>query len=208
MALQNRVLPTSEIIAHPGRGSFMGNRGILHGPDKTLGKARWRHKAWIICALSFKGRHSEVMPANRYTRLFFLDEAVALAAGHRPCAECRRADFNDFKAHWAAATQMPHSRAADVDQTLHQERVDRKTRKQKTSKQGLDDLPGGAFIGLPGDDRCYLVLADRLYAYGPSGYLSPVERPKGIVVDVLTPVSTLEVLKRGYLPHFHESAKR
>ncbi|MGB8623555.1 MAG: hypothetical protein WCD16_12105, partial [Paracoccaceae bacterium] len=104
MPLQNRVLPTGEIVVHPARADFMGNRGILHGGNRQLGTARWRHKTWITCLLSFKGRKRVPMTPGRYTELFFLDEAVALAAGHRPCAECRRADFLRYRDAWQAAT--------------------------------------------------------------------------------------------------------
>src|SRR5688500_15168681 len=98
MPLQNRVTPFGEIEAAPARGLFMGNRGILHDANQQLGRARWRHKSWVTCLLSFKDRRREVMAPRRYTELFFCDEAVALAAGHRPCAECRREDYERFRA--------------------------------------------------------------------------------------------------------------
>ena len=97
MPLQNRMTPLGDIIAHSGRGSFMGNRGILHAPDQRLGKARWRHPHWVTCVLVYKDWHREVMQPNNYTELFFLDEATALAAGHRPCALCRRKDYDAFQ---------------------------------------------------------------------------------------------------------------
>lgn len=208
MTLQNRVLPTAEIAAISARGTFMGNRGILHRPDKTLGKSRWRHKAWIICVLNFRDRHSDVMPDNRYTRLFFLDEAVALAAGHRPCAECRRADYIRFMTHWSEATQMPECRATDVDHKLHQERVNVPSRTQITSRIPLDDVPDGAFIKLIGDDTCYLVFEGGLYPYAQDRYAAPIERSSMIDVEVLTPLSTLKTLRNGYQPHVHESAHK
>jgi hypothetical protein len=105
--LQNRVTPTGEIVAHPGRGLLMGNRGCLHGPDRRLHAARWRSKAWICCVLEWKGVRRDPMPPGRWTALFFLDEATALAAGHRPCAYCRRADFAAFAEAWRAAHGLP-----------------------------------------------------------------------------------------------------
>jgi hypothetical protein len=200
VALQNRVTPDAEIIAHPARGCLMGNRGILHRQDRTLGTARWRHKAWISCVLEFKGRHSDVMPTNRYTRLFFLDEAVALAAGHRPCAECRHADYQNFKALWQSATGVSRRRATDMDRQLHQERVDPRTRCQITHMRSLDEVPDGAFIRLTDNEPAYLVWADALHPYAYSAYAPPIRRPRGIQALVLTPASVLLALKSGYRP--------
>jgi len=98
VALQNRVTPFGDIVATPARGAWMGNRGVLHGSDRTLSRRRWTTRAWITCRLEFKDRHRRVMTPGRYTELFFLDEATALAAGHRPCGECRRHDFDRFRA--------------------------------------------------------------------------------------------------------------
>ena len=117
--LQNRVLPTGEIVAIPARGTMTGNRGILHRPDKTLGRARWTHKAWICCVIDFRGRRRDVMGGRSWTELFFLDEAVAFAAGHRPCAYCRRPAYTAFKAAWDGAPK-----ATEMDRVLHLERLD------------------------------------------------------------------------------------
>lgn len=138
---QNRVAPTGEIVAAPYRGTFMGNRGILHDGAGRLGSARWRHRHWVCCLLRFRGRHRQVMAPNRYTELFFLDEAVALAAGHRPCAECRRADFNAFRAAFG-----PDLSAPEIDAALHRARVDRGTRRQIRHEAPLGRLPDGGFI--------------------------------------------------------------
>ena len=126
MPLQNRVTPEGEIIATPHRGLMMGNRGgAFHLPDRTLGARRWATRQWIACVLEFKGRHrAAMMQPNRYTELFFLDEATALAAGHRPCFECRRRDAERFAALWAETRGWPApARAPEMDVGLHAERV-------------------------------------------------------------------------------------
>jgi len=205
MPLQNRVIPTGEIVAHPARGTYMGNRGILHTANQTLSHARWRHKAWIICLLKFKGRHSEVMPLNRYTRLFFLDEAVALSAGHRPCAECRRQVYNSFKSKWLKSQGVAACRASDMDNKLHGERIDQKLKTQRTTTSPIERLPSGVFIRLSEHQPAYLVQDDALYAFKGTHYGGPVRRPKSGPVSVLTPPSTVEVLRAGYLPDLHPS---
>src|SRR6266542_4514974 len=124
MPLQNRVLPTQEIVADPGRGLLMGNRGALHGPDRRLGTTRWRTNAWICCVLDWKGVRRDPMPPGRWTALFFFDEAVALAAGHRPCAYCRRRDFLLYARAWATGRGLDERpRAPAMDAQLHLERV-------------------------------------------------------------------------------------
>src|SRR5689334_8030658 len=132
MPLQNRVLPTQEIVADPGRGLLMGNRGSLHSPDRRLGTTRWRSKAWICCVLDWKGIRRDPMPPGRWTALFFFDEAVALAAGHRPCHYCRRRDFLLYAGAWARGRDLAERpRAAELDVVLHSERVESRTRRQR-----------------------------------------------------------------------------
>jgi len=209
MPLQNRVTPTGDIIADPARGLFMGNRGILHDDDGRLGRARWRHSHWIVCVLAFKGRRRSVMQPRRYTELFFLDEAVALAAGHRPCAECRRDRFRAFVACWAKGTGHAGAvpGATGLDALLHVTRVDPRLRGQLTWRTGLAGLPDGTFIRLNnGDDRPRLVLRDALFGWTPSGYRDAVARPDGSMVTVLTPRPTVAALAGGYLPALHPSA--
>ncbi len=147
MPLENRVTPSGEIVAAPWRGSLMGNRGILHDGRRRLGTARWRHKAWIACVLAFRGRQRTVMAPGRYTELFFWDEAAALAAGHRPCWECRRADARRFRAAWQAAG-LPGATAAEMDRLLHAARVTR-NRRQVTHEAELAGLPDGVFLTRP-----------------------------------------------------------
>lgn len=201
MALQNRVTPTGEIIADPARGLFMGNRGILHDEARELGKARWRHRNWITCLLDFRGRRRAVMSPGRYTELFFLDEAVALAAGHRPCAECRRGRYRAFIAAWTAAQGGPAPGAQKLDAILHAARIDPATRRQQTFTADLSTLPDGTFIWLEG--AAMLVLGDRLLPWMPGGYGKAVARPKGGLVSVLTPGPTVAALAGGYQPELH-----
>jgi hypothetical protein len=201
MRLQNRVLPTGDIVAHPARGLFMGNRGILHDDHQTLGPARWRHYNWIICMLAFKGRKRSLMAPGGYTELFFLDEAVAFAAGHRPCAECRRAAYNAFTSAWARAFG-DRPGAKDIDRTLHAARVTR-TRQQVRHTAPCASLPDGAFI--LHNDQPHLVLGRCLHPWTPAAYMAPVPRPE-TAVAVLTPRPLIEVLGQGYAPTLHPSA--
>jgi hypothetical protein len=201
MTRQNRVLPTGEIVADPARGLFMGNRGILHDAEGRLGTARWRHPHWVCCVLSFKGRRRAVMAPGRYTELFFLDEAVALAAGHRPCFECRRADYRRFLAAWESATGTA-LRGPALDRALHPARVTR-SRAQVRHAAPMEGLPDGTFVladGIP-----HLVLGDSLRPFAPSGYGPPRPRPGG-TAEVLTPAPTVAALAAGYRAVLHDSA--
>lgn len=192
MPLQNRVQPTGDILAVPTRGRFMGNRGILHDANQTLGTARWRHKAWVCCVLSFKSRHRTVMQPHNYTELFFLDEAVAFAAGHRPCAECRRADYNRFR---DALGLTPPITAFDA--TLHAARAVPRRHAQQRYSADIAQMPEGAFI-LDDAGVAHVVLADRLVRYTPAGYGKPQARPESGAVTVLTPRPLITALQAGY----------
>lgn len=196
MTLQNRVTPGGEIIADPARGTLMGNRGILHDEQQRLGAARWRHPHWIFCRLAFKGRRREVMAPGRYTELFFLDEATALAAGHRPCWECRRDDFRRFQAAWRRALGHDASAAA-IDRTLHKARVEPRSRRQIRFEAPLDELPDGAFVLLPDAASPLLVEGEWLHPWHPGGYGRPRARRSGRVT-VLTPAPVIAVLRVGY----------
>ena len=211
MPLQNRVTPEGEIIATPHRGLLMGNRGgAFHMPDQSIGSRRWATRQWIACVLEFKGRHRQVMQPNRYTELFFLDEATALAAGHRPCFECRRADADRFAELWTKVHGGDdRARAPAMDETLHAERVDR-DRKKVTFLARRANIPSGAFVRYAQDGaqaRAYLVVGDQLLAWEPSGYTALV-LPTSIAeqVEVLTPASIVAVLSAGYRPMLHPSA--
>ena len=206
MPLQNRVTPWGEIIADPARGLFMGNRGILHDDARRLGKARWRHSNWITCLLEFKGRRRDVMRPRRYTELFFLDEAVALAAGHRPCAECRRERYHAFLAAWTAGAghDGPPPTAPELDAALHAARIDPGTRRQRTFRTELAGLPDGVFIRL--EDVPLLVFGDRLLPWPPGGYGDAIARPSGGPVCVLTRWPAVAAITAGYRPELHPSA--
>jgi hypothetical protein len=214
MPLQNRVKPDGEIVALPNRGLFMGNRGILHDTEQRLLGARWRHPHWIICVLAFKGWHRQVMQPNNYTELFFLDEATALAAGHRPCALCRRADYLAFQDGLKHALRHAERLSAHaLDQMLHAARIEAGTRRQRRFEAGLDDLPDGTMIvrrdgasdDQPGD--IWLVHGRHLLRWRPGGYDRALQRETGIVVQVLTPRPAMLALQQGYQPILHSSAR-
>ena len=207
MPLQNRVLPTQEIVAETGRGLLMGNRGSIHHPDRTLGTTRWRSKAWICCVLDWKGIRRDPMPPGRWTALFFFDEAVALAAGHRPCHYCRRRDFLSYAGAWAAARSLPERpRAAEMDAVLHHQRVESRTRRQRTTTQVFSELPDGAMVRFDGAPA--LVLGGRVLPWAWEGYGLPL-RPRALeLVETLTPPANLLVLQGGFAPLLHPSAGR
>lgn len=198
--LQNRVAPDGGIRAHPARGTLMGNRGgRLHRTDKTLGARRWASKAWIACVLEFKDRHRSVM-GESYTELFFLDEATALAAGHRPCFECRRKDALAFAEAWARAKDLAERpRAAEMDAVLHQERLGERERIR------LGDMPDGAMVRADIGDA--LIWSGALFPWKFEGY----GRPRPLDPDeralALTPASVCAVLSSGYRPSVHPSAR-
>ena len=194
MPLQNRVQPTGEILAHPSRGTFMGNRGVLHDAD-GLTHRRWRHKAWVCCLLAFKGRRRPLMADNRYTELFFHDEAVALAAGHRPCGECRRADYLAFLS--AAGHSGP---IAGFDTRLHAARALPRQFQQRRHQAPGASLPDGAFVLL--DTGAALIWQDAIHGFSPQGYAPPRPKPQG-TVTVLTPEPALDALANGYRPRVH-----
>ena len=206
MPLQNRVTSEGEIIAVEARGRMMGNRGgPLHGADQTLRRRRWASKQWICCWVEFNGRHRQVMAPNRYTELFFLDEATALAAGHRPCFECRRQDFLWFASLWGAMIgKSGRAMVGEMDSALHAERVDRNGAKV-IYRADFGGLPSGTFVRL--ESQPHLVLSSWLLPWSPSGYGTPTRRPDAGSVEVLTPRSMVAVLAAGYCPTLlHETA--
>jgi hypothetical protein len=188
--LQNRVTPTGE---------------ILHRADRTLGASRWRSKMWICCVLQWRGVRRDVMPPGRWTALFFLDEATALAAGHRPCGYCRRAAYASFAEAWRRAdglAQRPH--AGEMDTRLHAERIDSRTRRQLTRPALAGQLPDGAMIRH--DGTCGLLAGGRFLPWSFDGYLTPVELPTATEVELLTPPVTVAAITAGYRPLLHPSA--
>ena len=206
MPLQNGVTPTGEIVAAAARGSFMGNRGILHDDRRRLGRSRWKHKAWIICLLCFRGRKRVPMSPHRYTELFFLDEAVAIAAGHRPCYECRRRAYRAWCAAWQAGHGEPAlPRAGEMDVRLHAQRVDRRTRRQRVWTAPAADLPDGTYLLVA--EHPHLLWRGSLLPWSQGGYSTAERRPSGMEATVLTPPAAVAALRGGYRPIVHASAE-
>jgi len=192
MPLQNRVTPFSGIEVHPARGLFTGNRGILHNEQQQLVSTKWRHNAWIVCELEYKGWRRQLMQPGRWTELFFLDEATAFAAGHRPCAFCRRTAYKQFLA-LSGLTSAPL-----LDQALHAQR----TRQQSLVELGT--LPAHALFAI--GETAYLNLGKYVLRWSHSGYGAPETIPAETQVVPLTPKLTQQVLAAGYPPRLHPTA--
>jgi hypothetical protein len=193
MPLQNRVDPFGNLFRSPARGTFMGNRGgALHNEEREIVR-NYKTRRWITCVLEFRGRHREIMSPRRYTELFFLDEAVAFAAGHRPCAECRRERFKAFKSAWPRAMTTD-----EMDIELHT------ARRGPRMKKPLDRLPDGAFVEM--DGGAWLVWKRALLKWSPDGYSAKVTLRPGRAVTVLTPRPIIDCFRRGYRPEVHPSA--
>lgn len=205
MPLQNRVDPFGDLFASPARGLFMGNRGgRFHREDRTLGRRRHATRAWICCRLEFNDRRRDIW-GRGYTELFFLDEVTALAAGHRPCFECRRRDAQAFADRWARAEERRRPpRAAEMDAVLHRERLD--GRAKRRYRMLFDELPDGAMVAR--DGAVWAVRGAALLRWSPSGYDARRPRPQGEVADLLTPLAVVGVLAAGYAPQWHPSADR
>ena len=206
MARRNRVTPLGELVATPARGLVYGNRGCLHDDAGRI-RRRYNGKRWIACRLRFKDWHrTPLLQPGKFTELFFLDEATAFAAGHRPCALCRREDYNRFLAAWQ--TLHPGATGADaVDAELHDERVDPQTRGQRHHDAALADLPDGAFV--LHDHVPHLVAGDRLLRWSPTGYSPGTPRAADGTMRVITPPSLVAVLRGGWqsaVPVLHPSA--
>ena len=202
MPLQNRVTPLGDIIATPHRGMFTGNRGIIHDPrTKTLTR-RWASRAWLTCVCEFRGRRRQVMGGRSWTELFFLDEATALAAGHRPCFFCRRDDANRFRAAWEEGNGVRRVLARDIDAVLHRERLSGAKKRMHAVPMSLQELPDGAMLQEGAES--YLVLQSRALKWSPAGYRNAPNAIKDAML--LTPPSTLRALSAGYRPVLHKSA--
>jgi hypothetical protein len=205
MPLQNRIDPAGEIFRTNARGTMMGNRGgAIHNGDREITR-RFKSRRWITCVLEFRGRHRIVMSERRYTELFFLDEAVAFAAGHRPCAECRRAHFNAFKEAWRQSKGQASLPFADeMDLELHPARISNRGGKV-TYDVELGSLPDCCFVRLEG--RAYLVHDGSLLLWTPEGYARRDVIRKHLVATVLTPKPIVECFRQGYKPAIHGSAR-
>jgi hypothetical protein len=197
--LPNRCAPDGSLHAVAARGTLMGNRGgRLHRADGTLGAARWRSRAWIACVTAFRGRHRAVW-GDGYTEIFFLDEATALAAGHRPCFECRREDARGFAAAWGRAEGTSPPRAPDMDRRLHAERM------ATPERVALAALPAGAIYAEAG--RFFLRTARGARAWSFEGYGPERGVDTAAVVAAVTPRAVRAALAAGYRPMLHPSAQ-
>ena len=204
MPLQNRVTPQGDINATPHRGLFTGKRGIIHDPaTKTLLKRRWSSKAWLTCVCEFRGRRRDVMGTQSWTELFFLDEATAFAAGHRPCFYCRRDGANAFRAAWEEGNGVAHASAPEIDKVLHRERLDGRNKRLHDLPIPLEKMPDGVMVRA--DDQSYLIARGRALLWTWDGY----REAQGVTnAMLLTPPSALRAFGAGYRPVLHPSATR
>jgi hypothetical protein len=200
MPLQNRVTPFGDIVAIPQRGLFIGNRGIIHDPaSKTLLGRRWTTKAWLVCVLQYQERRRAVMGGRSWTELFFLDEAVALAAGHRPCFYCRRAAAEAFRAAWGKAKGSKAPLAPEIDAVLHEERQARGRKRVHPIAGPIAELPDGTVIAAAG--AAYTIAHGRAFRWSEAGYRPVREIPRAD--GLLTPPSSLLAIRAGYRPVLH-----
>jgi hypothetical protein len=204
MPLQNRVTPQGDIVAVSDRGLFTGNRGIIHDPaTKTLLKKRWSSPAWLTCVCEFRGRRRKVMGGRSWTELFFLDEATAFAAGHRPCFYCRRDDANRFRAAWEEGNGVTAVLAPDIDAVLHRERLDRGKKRLHRLPLPLEKLPDGVMVQAGAES--YLIVRGKALQWSFAGY----RKASSSMADamLLTPPSTVRAFTAGYRPLLHPSAR-
>jgi len=203
MPLQNRVTPSGEIVSTPQRGLFTGNRGIIHDPStKTLLRKRWSSPAWLTCVCEFRGRRREVMGGRSWTELFFLDEATAFAAGHRPCFFCRREDALKFRAAWEQGNGVSGVLAPEIDAVLHRERF-ASGKKLHRLPMPIAKLPDGTMLQAGGDS--FLVVQGRALKWSSAGYGRAARLPDDAML--LTPPSAVRAFAAGYRPVLHESAQ-
>jgi hypothetical protein len=203
MPLQNRVTPSGDIVADPHRGLFTGNRGIIHDPaTRTLLKKRWTTPAWLVCLCEFRGWRRKVMGGRSWTELFFLDEATAFAAGHRPCFFCRREDANRFRAAWQQGNGVADVLARDIDVVLHRERLDRGKKRLHPLLSPIEKLPDGAMVQT--GDAYFLIVQGRVMRWSMAGYDKVSDAIENAML--LTPPSTLRAMVAGYRPVLHPSA--
>jgi hypothetical protein len=200
----NRVTPTGDIVAIPLRGAWTGNRGILHSGRRIV---RFHTSdLWITCALEFRGRWREQWRPHSFTWLYFHDEAVSFAAGHRPCAECRRASYTAYRDAWAVVAGGPPPSAKEMNRTLHGERIVRGTHRRRLHELPWPSLPDGTFVRLA--DGPAVVAGTHLTAWTHAGYGTRHRRPAHGTAQVITPPSTVGVLREGYPVQLDDSAGR
>ena len=198
--LQNRIDPFGNIIRTPAKGAWMGNRGILHDDKKEI-RHLFRLKAWITCKLEYKGNRREVMSPNTWTELFFLDEATAFSAGHRPCFFCRNQEAKNFKAHWIKGNPgygfTYNTSVQELDSILHRERIG-EDKQKRTHEEEINLLPNGSFISIQGQP--YLVNDTHLHLWTPFGYEQCIDRPAFGKIVLITPPTIVNAFRAGYLP--------
>jgi hypothetical protein len=202
MPLQNRVTPFGEIVALPGRGLLTGNRGILHDDERRIVRSS-QVRRWIACRLEYRGIRRVVMRPHTWTELFFLDEAASLSAGHRPCGECRRDDYQRFRSLWERKFGV-EAGAEAIDDELHANRI--ASRRKLTYADEIATLPDGTYVVY--DGRAHLLWDGELHAWSDAGYTGRVPRPPSGAIEILTPRPTVEILRAGYVPGVHPSALR
>ncbi|MET3503371.1 hypothetical protein ABIC45_005008 [Mucilaginibacter rubeus] len=198
--LQNRVNPFGQLIKTTARGAWLGNRGVIHNEDKEIVRA-FKIKAWITCALEFRGRHREIMQPDRWTELFFLDEATAFSAGHRPCFQCRYKDHQRFKEFWLKGNPQygfdMKTPVAKIDDILQAERITA-DKSKVTYDENIKALPNGTFVIHEGQP--YLLKDDQLYLWSAVGYEEGIALPHVDKLQVLTLRSFVNMFKAGYAP--------
>lgn len=198
--LQNRVDPFGNLIKTKARGLWMGNRGVLHNDEQEIIRS-YKLNAWITCKLEFKGRKRKVMMPDRYTELFFMDEATSFAAGHRPGFECRRNEYDQFKSLWIKGNPEYHfdkkTSIKKIDEILHRERMDRNKLKI-TYKENAGDIPNGSFV--LSNNKPYLIFDKKMYLWSPFGYEKNKSLPAIGKLIVLTPQSVVNTFSAGYVP--------
>jgi hypothetical protein len=198
--LQNRVDPFGSIISTTARGHWMGNRGVLHNEARHILRP-FKLKAWITCKLEFNDRKRIVMAPNRYTELFFFDEATSFAAGHRPCFECRRADFKIFKDFWLKGnpeySYTEKTSINEIDKIIHRERISADGSKV-TFDESPDRIPNGTFVLYKNEP--FLVTNGLMYLWTPFGYEDQVKVPALGNLTILTPKSIVNTYRAGYMP--------
>ncbi len=200
--MRNRVTPMGDIVAIPLRGAWLGNRGILHRDTEVV---RFHASAlWITCALSHRGWRLPQWQPSHFTVLFFHDEAVSLAAGHRPCALCRRGDYLAYRDAWAAGLGVAAPLAKEMDRHLHGERIVRGTHRRRLHETAWRDVPAGAFVRLDGGPA--LVLADAVVPWTTRGYGDALPRPTSGPAQVITPPASVVALRSGYRPQIDRAA--
>ncbi|OGB04988.1 MAG: hypothetical protein A3E79_03205 [Burkholderiales bacterium RIFCSPHIGHO2_12_FULL_61_11] len=209
MTLQNRVDPWGRLLAVNARGSLLGNRGMLHNEERQIVRD-WQRMPWVTCALEFQGRKREIFGRTTYSELFFLDDATAFSAGHRPCATCRRERYNEFKTSWLAVNgelfSMTNPSINEIDKVFHRERIDRNGTKV-TFEAPLSSLPLGTVVDI--NDEAFLVWHQGLKRWSFNGYSDLQLQPSpSTLVRVLTPESVVRTFAGGFRPIVHASANR